>query len=520
MQYQADRVRFTTTTVGTGTIDVGAAQVGFQDPATAGFVSADPICICITDGINWEVSLGVYTAGGPDTISRTTVVASSNANALVAFGAGSKDVFVTVPAGMVHGLPYAAATGTADALVATFAPAIPTLYDGLTILVGASAANATTTPTLDVNGLGAQTITKRNGVALGAGDIEGVEHQLLLVYNVSNTSWSLINPKPPATGGGGGGFDNFLPNPSAAVASRGQAAIVTNMSAAYQTGQTDCIAMKCAAVTAGTIANSTISALGVGTAAVASGLSSGVGELNAAVRVEAADARMLVNKTASLQFSVLHDAGVPLTYFLRVSKANAENNFSVLTQIAVSAGVVVESGVASILTLDNIAMGDCKFGLHVECFTTLPVVAAKNFEFTNWALIPSAATSTFVPNDYQRDLIKCARYLPAFFSPSSGGDIAQIAVGSASGTTFIQHNLPYKVDTLKTPTGLISSPVASFRVSDGVTPLAPITIGLNSVTGKQFASIGLSVVGAVQYRPYVFRFNSVGYLILTGSELF
>jgi hypothetical protein len=44
----------------------------------------------------WEVGVGTYTASGT-TLSRTTVVSSSNAGSLVNFGAGSKDVFVTYP---------------------------------------------------------------------------------------------------------------------------------------------------------------------------------------------------------------------------------------------------------------------------------------------------------------------------------------------------------------------------------------------------------------------------------------
>jgi len=45
---------------------------------------------------DWEVGVGTYTSSGT-TLSRTTVVSSSNAGSLVNFGAGSKDVFVTYP---------------------------------------------------------------------------------------------------------------------------------------------------------------------------------------------------------------------------------------------------------------------------------------------------------------------------------------------------------------------------------------------------------------------------------------
>jgi hypothetical protein len=46
----------------------------------------------------WEVGIGTYTSSGT-TLSRTTVLSSSNGGSLVNFGAGTKDVFVDYPAG-------------------------------------------------------------------------------------------------------------------------------------------------------------------------------------------------------------------------------------------------------------------------------------------------------------------------------------------------------------------------------------------------------------------------------------
>jgi hypothetical protein len=44
----------------------------------------------------WEVGIGTYTSSGT-TLSRTTVLSSSNSGSLVPFGVGTKDVFVTYP---------------------------------------------------------------------------------------------------------------------------------------------------------------------------------------------------------------------------------------------------------------------------------------------------------------------------------------------------------------------------------------------------------------------------------------
>src|SRR5947207_6948265 len=93
------------------------------------------------------------------------------------------------------------AGGTADALTVTFTniPTAPsTLIDGMEIKVRAAAANATTTPTLAVNGGTARTITKYGGVALAPGDIRGNLAEIALRYNLANTRWELLNP-PPGT---------------------------------------------------------------------------------------------------------------------------------------------------------------------------------------------------------------------------------------------------------------------------------------------------------------------------------
>ena len=86
------------------------------------------------------------------------------------------------------------AGGTADALTVTYTNVPASLTDGMELHVRAAAANATTTPTLNVNSLGAKTITKAGGSALVAGDIAGANHELILRYNSSASHFELLNP--------------------------------------------------------------------------------------------------------------------------------------------------------------------------------------------------------------------------------------------------------------------------------------------------------------------------------------
>src|SRR3990167_5794745 len=92
-----DRVKESTTTTGTGTVNLAGAQSGYQG-FVAGIGSGNACYYVIAAGTEWEVGLGTVTDAAPDTLSRDAVFASSNAGAKVNFSAGSKDVFLTLPA--------------------------------------------------------------------------------------------------------------------------------------------------------------------------------------------------------------------------------------------------------------------------------------------------------------------------------------------------------------------------------------------------------------------------------------
>ena len=95
----ADRVRETTTTTGTGTINLGGAVTNFETFA-ANLSNSDTTYYAIVDNTNgdFEVGLGTFATGSPNTLARTTPISSSNSNSAVNFGSGTKDVFITTPA--------------------------------------------------------------------------------------------------------------------------------------------------------------------------------------------------------------------------------------------------------------------------------------------------------------------------------------------------------------------------------------------------------------------------------------
>jgi len=94
-----DRVRETSTTTGTGTFTLAGAVAGFQSFSAIG--TGNSTYYTIVMSTDWEVGIGTWTS--PNQLSRDTVYESSNSNALVNFGSGTKDVFVTLPAEAVGG---------------------------------------------------------------------------------------------------------------------------------------------------------------------------------------------------------------------------------------------------------------------------------------------------------------------------------------------------------------------------------------------------------------------------------
>ena len=101
-----DRVKESTTTTGTGTIDLDGAIGGFKTfVAGIGTTNRTYYAIVGRTTTEFEIGLGTVTDASTDTLSRDNVISSSNGDAKVSFSAGTKDVFCTLPASK-EGLPF------------------------------------------------------------------------------------------------------------------------------------------------------------------------------------------------------------------------------------------------------------------------------------------------------------------------------------------------------------------------------------------------------------------------------
>jgi hypothetical protein len=93
----ADRIKETSSTTGSGSVALAGAVAGFRGFLAVLGAGAVYYTIAHQSLAEWEVGIGTLSAS-PDTLARTTVLASSNAGAAVNFSAGLKDVFCTAPA--------------------------------------------------------------------------------------------------------------------------------------------------------------------------------------------------------------------------------------------------------------------------------------------------------------------------------------------------------------------------------------------------------------------------------------
>jgi hypothetical protein len=146
-----DRVQETSTTTGTGTITLAGAVSGFQSFSVIG--NANTTYYAIVMGSEWEVGLGTYTSSGT-TLSRDTILESSNSGSAVNFSAGTKNVFVTYPA---EKATYQDANGTAIA---------PQLSASNGLVENANTVSVNYTIQTNYNAMSAGPVTVNSGITL------------------------------------------------------------------------------------------------------------------------------------------------------------------------------------------------------------------------------------------------------------------------------------------------------------------------------------------------------------------
>jgi hypothetical protein len=163
MPLPAYRAKQSTDTAGTGTIVLNAAASNARSFAAAFGASSRRVMYAISWSTGYEIGLGDFNGGTPGSLTRATVLLSSNSNALVSLPAGTKDVFAVFEPAAREVVSFSA---TATLALADLGNAA--------IFTGASAATLNL-PAIATAPLGAGWLILNNGTAALTIDPNGAE---------------------------------------------------------------------------------------------------------------------------------------------------------------------------------------------------------------------------------------------------------------------------------------------------------------------------------------------------------
>ena len=204
----ADRVRESSATVGTGSLALAGAVTGYQT-FDAVLDTGDTTYYTAADqgGSNWEVGIGTFTA--PSTLARTTILSSSNGGSIVNFGAGTKDVFISLPASRTVQSVSGGSTGLTPSTDSFGAVTL-----GGTLAIGSGGTGATTAPGA-LTALGA--VAKAGDTMTGVlGIVPGTAASPGLTFS-GDTNTGIYSPGPDTIAFTEGGVEALRINSNAQV---------------------------------------------------------------------------------------------------------------------------------------------------------------------------------------------------------------------------------------------------------------------------------------------------------------
>jgi hypothetical protein len=209
MPISALRVQQSTSTTGTGTIALNAAASGrrsYQDAYGAGGARVPYV---ISGASCFEIGYGDFDGGSPGSLTRATVLASSNSGSLVSLPAGTADVFPLIQPserGIVTGTgditPALADVGNAIVWTGSVAstlslPALATVPNGRGWLVRNAG-----TDTLTVDPNGTETVDANTSLVVPPGGSVELLRTGTIWTAFHSTGWlSDALARPPAIGG-------------------------------------------------------------------------------------------------------------------------------------------------------------------------------------------------------------------------------------------------------------------------------------------------------------------------------
>ena len=445
-----------------------------------------------------------------------------------------KDVVVVHDGTTAGGFPLAKETtvgmrkpasvgGTVDAITASFSPAFTSLAAcaGYVLALPLTGANTTTTPTLNIDGLGAKTIVKGSNEALAVANIPGADFVGLFVYDSSLDKFQMVNPyAAPASQLSVLGFKNKIINGKMEIAQRGTsfAAIASgaysldqwrwsNTSAAVST-----ISQQTDVPSNNEFYNSLRSTITTADTSIAAGDTAGIQNI-----IEGSNARNLIGNTFTISFWVrssktgvhcvaILNSGADRSYVAEYT-VNVANTWEKKT-ILVSGGLITAgtwnwtNGIG--IRLNWALAAGTTFQTTAGAWQTGAFFATSNqvntldtvgniFAITGVQLEIGAEATIFDHRPYGTELALCQRYY----------EIIRVSVGqfnaSAGNTACV--SVPFKVSKRAAPTVTAGNVLTSSNVfsasydtisTEGARYVISATSsGVNAATVDTIASIEL-----------------------------
>ncbi len=212
-------------------------------------------------------------------------------------------------------------------------------------------------------------------------------------------------------------------------------------------------------------------------------------------RVESINALRFKNQVASFAVRVYHDVGSSINYTIIIRKPTVLNNYTSTTVITTGSATAVATGTETLLTLENVSMGDCSYGIEIEIQAACGAITTKNFQYAEAQLEEGPAATTFEYVSYEQELQRCMRYYEVItFGQAS---MFQQCVNSSGGYGMV----PFKVPKQSVPTVVFSATLWNTATSSSAGSVTPATYSTQSADYISFSTSGLSglVAGDVSF---------------------
>ena len=444
-------------------------------------------------------------------------------------------------------VPLITVAGTADAITGTITPSLTSYTTGgvFSFVVGST---NTTAVTLNIDGLGAKAVTRTGSVALAAGDM--VTGQVVLV-EYDGTRFQLLNPNAftnlrvsgtlgvngsssgtatlaaPAAAGTPTltlptntgtfisdyitpAFRNRVINGDQRIDQVNSGAAQTYTAAAPVAYNVDMFYGSCtgANVTGQRIAGTSPNKYAYRYTGAAS-----VTQILHGTRIESLNVADFVSQTATLSVQLSNSLLTSVTW--TAYYANVADVFSAKTQIAT--GTFTITSTPTVYSA-QISMG-ANAGNGVSIEFTVGAQTSGTWLIENVQLEKGSSATAFDYRDYQSELARCQRYLPAFNSTSTASAIPNY--GQATTTTNVRSVFKFPVSTRVYPTGISVSSGSHFTFQTNATNYASSAAAIVGLTGGvDNGAIDFTVAATVLGSPgFLYFTNASGQILFTGARL-